>query len=340
MDIFPTNNSPTSKNVRSNALQSESGFRVELLDLGATIQSITVPTPDGSVNCLLGYQNPDDYSDDPYYVGVTVGRYANRIRNAQASIGNSAFQFEANERVTGHCLHGGRGGFHRRHWSLEKSENIDVITYQLTSRDGDQGFPGEVSARVTYRLLGEFVLSIEFVAESDDETVINLANHAYFNLDRSKGSIDTHQLQIMAASYTPVDDTGIPTGEVLSVEQTQFDLRESETLAGRCFDHNFVVDGSYAELRPAAELYSPQSGIGLRVHATQPGMQVYTGEGLDVPFAPRQGIALEAQNFPDVPNQPDFPSATLSPGQTYRQQTIYEFIPQKGAAGNDTMPWS
>jgi len=326
--------------VRSTALESGSGLRVKLLDLGAAIQSITVPTLHGRVDCVLGYPDPGAYSDDQYYLGVTVGRYANRLCNAQARIGDVEFNFDRNESTTGHCLHGGRGGFHRQHWSLENKTQSNLFTYHLTSQDGDQGFPGKVDARVTYRLLDDFVLSIEFVAESDAETVINMANHAYFNLDRNKDSIDTHQLQLMAAGYTPVDGTRIPTGEVLAVDRTAFDLRAAVALKGRSFDHNFVLDGSAGELRPAAFLYSPQSGIGLRIHTTQPGMQVYTGEGLGLPFKPRQGIALEAQNFPDAPNQPGFPSATLFPGRTYRHQTVYEFIPQNGAAGNDTMPWS
>ena len=321
-------------------LESGSGLRVGLLDLGASLQSVIVPTPEGPVNCVLGYQDPGDYCAGQYYVGVTVGRYANRLRDARIHIDNLTFHLDANEVGTGHCLHGGRDGFQSQQWSLQQKTAPNSCTYRLKSQDGDQGFPGNVDVRVTYRLLGDFSLSIEFVAVSDAETVINMANHAYFNLNRTKGSIDTHQLQLMAGSYTPVDDTQIPTGGILAVDRTDFDLREPVSLEGRSYDHNFIVAGTRGELRPAAFLYSPQSGIGLRVHTTQPGMQVYTGEGLGAPFGARSGIALEAQNFPDAPNNPNFPSANLSPGQTYRQQTVYEFIPQKGVAGNDAMPRS
>jgi len=296
-----------------------------VLDIGAALQSITVPTPAGPMNCLLGYDDPAEYLSDPFYVGVTVGRYANRIRRGRVLVGGVTHQLDVNEAVTGNCLHGGSDGLYRQRFQLIEDDEQLVCHYD--SPAGAQGFPGNLSVDVIYRLPGDYALSIEFVATTDVETVINLANHAYFNLDSNKGPIDAHQLTVSAKRYTPVNESDIPTGEILSVDGSAFDLRKRTSLRARSIDQNFVIDGRVGLLREAAELYSPASGMGLSVHTTQPSLQVYTGDHLRAPFVPRQGIALEAQNFPDAPNQPGFPSALLMPGQTYRQQTVYEFMP-------------
>jgi aldose 1-epimerase len=305
-------------------LRSPSGFEITVLDIGAALQSIVVPTPEGPLNCLMGYDNPDEYVSDPFYVGVTVGRYANRISGGRISVGGVAHQLDVNETATGNCLHGGRDGLYRQRFRL--TEDSEKLVCHHDSPAGAQGFPGNLSVDVIYRLLGDYALSIEFVATADAETVINLANHAYFNLDRNKGRIDSHQLMVAAKCYTPVNDIDIPSGEILLVDGSTFDLRNHTSLEARAIDHNFVIEGKVGLLREAAELFCPASGVGLSVHTTQPGLQVYTGDHLGAPFAPRQGIALEAQNFPDAPNQPGFPSARLMPGETYRQQTIYEFM--------------
>jgi aldose 1-epimerase len=224
-------------------------------------------------------------------------------------------------------LHGGSDGLYRQRFAIEQQPDSAELKCHLVSPAGAQGFPAELSVDVIYRLVGEFSLSIEFVATADAATVINLANHAYFNLGTSKGGIDGHRLGVVADRYTPVDKSGIPTGELASVQDTLFDLRQPVALAGKTFDHNFELRGEPGMLREAAALYSPDSGVGLSVRTTQPGLQVYTGDHLDQPFAPRRGVALEAQNFPDAPNQGGFPSAILRPGEVYRQQTIYEFKP-------------
>jgi len=306
-------------------LRSPAGFEVTVLDIGAALQSIVVPTSGGPVECILGYEDRPAYQDDPFYVGVTVGRFANRIRGGRIVVDAVEYQLDANEATTGNCLHGGAGGFHRQRFGIVGGSNPDELICHLNSPAGAQGFPGAVSVDVIYRLIGDLALSVEFVATADAVTVINLANHAYFNLDRQKSLVDTHHLRLAADRYTPADETGIPTGEIAAVENTAFDLREMALLRDRSFDHNFVPKGTAGKLRVMAELYSPQSGVGLTVRSTQEGIQVYTGEFLDTPFSPRQGIALEAQNFPDAPNQVGFPSAILEPGDTYRQQTIYEF---------------
>ncbi len=303
-----------------------------MLDTGAALQSIVVPTPAGPMNCLLGYDNPGEYLSDPYYVGVTVGRYANRISRGQIVVGGVAHQLDVNEAATGNCLHGGSGGLYRQRFSL--TEDGEKLVCHHDSAAGAQGFPGNLSVDVIYRLLGDYALSIEFAATADAETVINLANHAYFNLDPNKERIDAHQLMVAATRYTPVNEIDVPSGDIVSVEGSAFDLRKQTSLDARSIDHNFVIDGKVGLLREAAELYCPTSGVGLSVHTTQPGLQVYTGDHLGAPFVPRQGIALEAQNFPDAPNQPGFPSARLVPGETYRQQTVYEFMPPTTSPAN------
>jgi aldose 1-epimerase len=311
----------------SATLRSPAGFEVTVLDIGAALQSIVVPTSRGPLNCILGYGNPNDYLQDTYYVGVTVGRFANRINRGQIVVDGVTRQLDINEMVTGACLHGGHEGFYRQRFRL--NDDGEKIVCHLASPAGAQGFPANLKVDVIYRLLGDFALSIEFVATADAATVVNLANHAYFNLDWQKGRIDSHLLMIAADSYTAADENAIPTGEIRSVQDSGFDLREQTPLNAKSLDQNFVIRGKIGQLRQAASLYSPESGVGLTVHTTQAGLQVYTGEYLDAPFAPRQGVALEAQNFPDAPNQPGFPSARLLPGETYRQQTVYEFVPPK-----------
>lgn len=296
-----------------------------MLDVGAALQSIVVPTPKGPLNCILAYDNPQEYQRDPYYVGVTIGRFANRIRGGRILVDDTQYQLDINEATTGNSLHGGADGFHRQRFRLHRDSDSRKVRCHLESPDGAQGFPAKVRVDVNYQLVGDCALSIEFVATTDAATVINLANHAYFNLDRQKDRIDVHHLRVMADRLTPVDASKIPTGVIASVEDSNFDLRKLAPVHTRIFDHNFVLEGEAGELRAAAELYSPSSGVRLLVHTTQPGLQVYTGDYLNTPFVPRQGIALEAQNFPDAPNHPAFPSALLLPGGQYRHQTVYEF---------------
>jgi aldose 1-epimerase len=234
-------------------------------------------------------------------------------------------QLDVNELATGNCLHGGSGGFHSNSWMLKKDELEQSVTCSLHSPDDDQGFPGSLDVRVVYRALNDFTLSVEVSAQTDAATVVNLAHHPYFNLDPENGLINDHRLRLVADSYTPVDGRKIPTGEISDVVGTIFDFRERRQIEDIGLDHNFVLNSGSGNLVLAAELYSPQSRIRLRIRTTQPGLQVYTADFLDGDFAPREGIALETQNFPDAPNKPEFPSALLLPGSEYRHQTVYEF---------------
>ncbi len=318
---------------RISTLRSDNGFNVGILDLGAAIQSIRVPTPVGAVDVVLGHPSPLDYVSDPNYLGSTVGRYANRIAHARFSFNGDPYMLDANEKKTGNCLHGGTNALHRQLWAVSVDDVNRRVECRHLSPAGSEGFPGELEVVVDYQIVDNCSLAIDFTATSDAETVVNLANHAYFNLDGGSDTIDNHVLQLAAEVYTPVDDHMIPTGKILPVSGTEFDFREPAYLRNaftgmsRALDNNFVVSGQPGTLREAANLYSPTTGLRLVVHTTQPGLQVYTADHLGTPFKPRQGLCLEAQNFPDAPNQPGFPSARLSPGQTYRQRTVYEFIP-------------
>ena len=321
--------------VRSVTIRSDAGLSVTVLDRGATLQSIRVPTASGPVETILGYERLEHYLDDPHYLGTTVGRYANRIGGASFRLDGVDYMLDANEQPAGHCLHGGRDGLHRQFWSLGHDPANRSVECRHVSPDGAGGFPGAVDLIVKYQILDELSLLIECSATSDRSTVVSLANHAYFNLDAEHGAIDTHELAVFADYYTPVDATKIPTGEIRFVDETPFDLRERRRLADeapggddpRRYDHNYALPGPPGELRRVAELYSPATDLCLNVHTTQPGLQLYTGDFLGPPFRPRQGLCLEAQHYPDSPNQSGFPTARLAPGERYCHRTIYEFSP-------------
>ena len=316
-------------------LISPAGMEVTLLNIGARIHSIRVPTKSGVVNAVLSHTNLDDYLHDNCYLGATVGRFANRIGNARFPIGGTTFSVDPND--GGNCLHGGREGFDRQFWQMRALEGKDAVEFCYVSPDGEGGFPGQLEVSVTYRLVDDYSLVIDYRATTDSETVVNIANHAYFNLDTQRQLIDTHDIQIDADHVTPVDDELIPTGEILAVESTRFDLRRhtalrppsSQTSQGRQYDHNFVLNNNGGKLRKVAELVSPQSGLAMHLHTTQVGLQFYTGEFLTQPFQQRAGLCLEAQGFPDAPNQSSFPSSRLVPGDVYQQSTVYEFIPRE-----------
>jgi aldose 1-epimerase len=265
-------------------------------------------------------------------MGVTVGRFANRIRGSQFSMDGVKYSLDENEHPAGNCLHGGHSGFHRQFWEMRPAADGRSVEFRYLSPNGESGFPGTLEVSVTYRLEGELSLAIDYKATSDAATVVNLANHAYFNLDIDKSSIDTHSLRLLADQFTPVDNHQVPTGDIRNVEGTPFDLRDMTLVRAGVggairVDHNFVLPEFDGEPRLAAELYSSDSGVRLNVLTTQPGLQLYTADYLDQPFRPRQGICLEAQGFPDAPNQGGFPSTRLAPGEVYRQRTIYKFQP-------------
>jgi len=323
------------KSIEAITLRSPAGMEVTLLNFGATIQAIRVPTESGVVDAVLGYTNLDDYLHDDFYMGATVGRFANRIGAARFSIDDNTFSVDPNE--NGNCLHGGRDGLHQCIWQMRSLEDEAAVQYSYVSPDGESGFPGKLEVTVKYQIVNDYSLVIDYEATTDSDTVVNLTNHAYFNLDKQQQSIDSHDIQIEADQFTPVDGDLIPSGEIREVEATRFDLRRrtamrtsgSEDGQGRQYDHNFVLKNGDGMLHRVATLSSPQSGLTMHLHTTQAALQFYTGDYLTDPFRPRAGLCLEAQGFPDAPNQPAFPSTRLAPGDVYQQRIIYEFVPGK-----------
>lgn len=319
---------------RTSRIESEEigvpgGISVTIVNLGATIRSIQIPVDGQLVDVVLSYADVEDYRADPYYLGSTVGRVANRIANARFMLGQDEVQVNANESGSGHCLHGGVDGLSKQVFDLEPGPDSTSVQCRHVSPTGCGGFPGNLEVEVTYTCLDENSLAIDFVARADDDTVVNLANHGYFNLG---GEIDEHELRVVSDQYTPVDETLIPTGAVRGTGGSRFDLRKLARIGNAVFDQNFVLPPTAGELRLAAELNSPATGICLKVHTTQPALQVYTADKLGSPFSRRQGLCLEAQGFPDAPNHPGFPSIRLLAEETYRERTVYEF----GVVGRQT----
>ena len=306
-------------------LLGDDGFSVTVLAYGASLCSIRVPTAKGTVDVLLSYADYAAYRNDRYYLGATVGRYANRIGGGCFMLSGVQYLLDRNEVVPGNCLHGGRGGLHSVTWCLHEDKAARKVECCYLSRHGDQGFPGELDLTVGYQIIDGQSLLIEFTASSDRESVLNLANHAYFNLNADGSTINNHEVRLHCDAYTPVNDAKIPTGCVADVAGSRFDLRHPMTIGSAVFDTNFVVAGEAGRLRPAAQVFSPESGITLDIATTQHGLQFYTGDYLDVPFRARAGFCFEAQNYPDAPNQPTFPSARIAPDRPYSERTIYRF---------------
>lgn len=322
-------------------LGSAPGAVLHLLTLGATVHRLEVTGGDGQRrNVVLGHPAPADYLASTYYLGGTIGRYANRIAAGIFTLDGACVQVGSHDR--GNHLHGGPDGFDRRLWTvLEQSDDHAVLG--LESPDGDQGFPGALSTRVRFEVDGDRV-QVAFEATTDATTLVNLTSHAYLNLDGDgAGTIDDHLLTLHADDYTPVDPTGIPLGEHAAVAGTPFDFRTStrigpalrtdhdQVAAARGIDHNYVVRGE--GLRVVAVVESPRSRTRLELRSDQPGLQVYTGNFLDGGhrstdgglYRQGDGIALEPQLFPDSPNHPEWPAALLRVGQTYHSELSWEF---------------
>jgi len=318
-------------------LTNTTGMQVVLVDQGAAIQAIRIPVAGEHVETVLGYDDTEQYKSDPYYAGATLGRFAGRIRDGEFPLHDRVVRVYTNENGGRHCLHGGPAGLHTKQWDLDDDPDQRSAVFRCQSEDGDQGFPGTLDVRVRYSL-EDMSLILDLTAVSTADTVVNLSNHAYFNL-AGNGSIHRHAVSVNADAYTPIDDDLIPTGEVHQVAGTVFDLRKESQLGQRLqaqsagFDHNFAlnkvgtesleVDGLVAEL--GASAFCADTGIRLSVLTTQPGMQFYTGQNLSAPFAPFQALCFEAQGYPNAPNEPAFPSTMLRAGELYRQIIVYKF---------------
>lgn len=328
-------------------LSNAHGIEARIATYGATIVSLKTPDRRGRLqNIVLGFDDLQHYlaAGVPYY-GATVGRYANRIAHGRFTIDGTSYQLPLNDGPN--SLHGGRRGFDKRLWTADPDHAGNRLRLTYVSAAGEEGYPGELTAHVTYRLADDDSLEIRFEATTTAPTPVNLANHAYFNLsgDPTRSIVD-HLLQIDAAEFTPVDATLIPTGELRAVAGTPFDFRsakpvglrigaEDEQLAfGHGYDHNWVLTPAPAKsaLRPAAVLSDPRSGRVLQVLTTQPGLQFYSGNFMDGKpsgqgsvFGYRTGLCLETQHFPDSPNHAGFPGTILRPGDTYAEQTVLRF---------------
>jgi len=319
---------------------------MRVITFGARVVSITTPDRNGKVaDVVLGYDNLADYvKDNKTFFGVVVGRYGNRIANGRFTLDGKEHQLSVNEGTN--TLHGGKEGFDRRNWTAK--EIPGGVEFTLVSPDGDQGFPGTLTAHVRYTLQGNKVL-IHYSATTDKPTVINLTNHSYFNLSGAgSGTILNHKITIYGDKITPVDAKLIPTGELKPVAGTPFDFTKAETIGarinddheqlklGRGYDHNWVLNGKMGTMRPTARVFDPASGRVLTVDTTEPGVQFYTGNFLDGTFSGpngkydfRTGLCLETQHYPDSPNHPSFPSTELRPGQTYSSETTWTFTTEK-----------
>lgn len=305
-----------------------------ILTYGAVIQDVRlkgVPYP-----LVLGFDSVERYVRNPNYFGAVAGRFANRIAGGRFSIDGQSFQLSQNE-MPNH-LHGGTNGFGTRVWSVLRSDESSV-TLGIVSEDGDNGYPGTLSVELTYSVEGTSTLRTSIKATTDKPTIVNLAQHSYFNLDGA-GTIRGHVLTIPAETYLPVDEGKIPTGEFRRVEGTRFDFRSGRAIGEGHFgvvdsyDHNFVVTtAKTGMLHPLASLASPTSGVTLDISSTEPGVQFYGGQmiaareaGLNGEiYGANSGLCLEPQLFPDAPNQGAFPNAVLRPGETYSQETLFTF---------------
>jgi len=329
-------------------LSNKSGMEAAIINFGGIVVSLKIPDRSGKVDdVVLGYDQLDGYLTNKAFFGAIVGRYANRIAHGKFVLNGATYNIPKNDGEN--ALHGGIKGFNKRLWTAKDVSGSHGQALELTylSADGEEGFPGNLSAKVVYTLTDQNELRIDYSATSDKETVINLTNHSYFNLTgQGNGNILGHELMIRADRFTPVDATLIPTGELKAVKGTPFDFTKATAIGarinqddeqlkvGKGYDHNWVLNGKgKGALSLAAEAYEPKTGRVLQVLTDQPGVQFYSGNFLDGSiqgkggkvYNLRNGFCLETQHFPDSPNQPKFPSAVLKPGQQYKTTTVFKF---------------
>ncbi|MCW9708131.1 aldose epimerase family protein [Fodinibius salsisoli] len=328
-------------------LQNEQGMKVAITNYGGRIVSWLAPDAEGKYeDIVLGFDSIEGYLNaNETYHGALIGQYGNRIADGQFKLNGKEYKLAIND--GSNHLHGGPDGFHNVIWEANQLDDTHLVL-QYTSEDGEGGYPGNLQIQVQYRLTEDNALEIDYTAVSDQATIVNLTNHAFFNLGgAASGTINDHKLRLNASSYTPIDSTLIPTGKIAPVEGTPFDFiaptaigeqlsEENTQLAyGKGYDHNFVLDKErWGQLTQAAKVTDPESGRTMEILTTEPAIQFYGGNFLDGsdtgkeghPYNHRTAFCLEPQHFPDAPNQPDFPSTVLRPGEIYHSLSVYRFL--------------
>lgn len=332
------------KAVRLISLVNKLGAEAHIINQGAKLVSLVVPSQGGWVDVVIGHDSIQDYlSSEEAYFGAICGRYANRIARGKFSIDGQEYSLAVNNGPN--ALHGGLRGFNSVVWDIV-AETSSEVTLRYISPDGEEGYPGTLSVDVTYKLTDENELCIDYKATTDKSTVINLTNHAYFNLSGDGDpSVHDHVLELAAKHYLPTDNTAIPLGQPEQVAGTPFDFTTPHTIGERIdtpidqlvwargYDHTFVLDKPLGKLGFAARCYSPKTGVVMQVFTDQPGVQLYTGNWMsgnmrgkhDARYPARAALCLETQHYPDSPNRPEYPSTRLNPGETFTSTTVFAF---------------
>lgn len=332
------------------ALRNAHGVEARIINYGGTVLSLKVPDREGQFgDVVLGYDTLAEYEKASPYFGCLIGRYGNRIANGRFTLNGRTYQLATNDGPN--HLHGGIKGFDKVVWKVERAEITPEgpqVVLSYLSRDGEEGYPGNLRVTATYTLTRDNALRLDYRATTDQDTIVNLTQHSYFNL-AGHGDILGHIVYIHADRFTPVDATLIPTGELRPVQGTPFDFRKPTAIGarihqddeqlryGRGYDHNWVINKKPHELALHARVYEPTTGRVLEVLSTEPGLQFYSGNFLDgtlrgkygIVYAHRTGFCMEPQHFPDSPNKPHFPSVVLRPGQEYKNTIIYRFSVRK-----------
>jgi len=329
-------------------LRNKNNMEVCITNFGGRIVSVMVPDKDGQMrDVVLGFDSIQDYISKPSDFGASIGRYANRINQGKFTLDGVEYQLPRNN--YGHCLHGGPQGFQYRVFDAVQP-NLQEVELTYVAKDGEEGFPGNITCKVLMKLTDDNAIDIRYEAETDKPTIVNMTNHSYFNLDGDAGSNADHLLTVDADYYTPVDSTFMTTGEIAPVEGTPMDFRTPTPVGARIndyafvqlkngngYDHNWVLNAKGDVNRKAASLKSPKTGIVLDVYTNEPGVQVYAGNFLDgsltgkkgISYNQRASVCLETQKYPDTPNKPEWPSAVLRPGEKYMSQCIFKFSVDK-----------
>lgn len=329
------------KQIHLVTLTNANGMIVKITNYGGIIVSITVPDKQSKFeNVVLGFDSLDGYVGKNPYFGALIGRFGNRIAKGKFMLDGKEYSLAINN--TPNHLHGGVKGFDKQIWeinNLSSNSNSSTLSLSYLSKDMEEGYPGNLKVKVNYILTNDNEIKITYEAETDKNTVINLTNHSYFNLTGCKKNILNHQITIFSDSITPTDSTLIPTGIVTAVSGTNFDFTKAHTIGERIngvmggYDINYVLLKKGNELTKAAEVYEPVSGRVMEVYTTEPGTQFYSGNFLDgsnighngIKYEQHYAFCLESQHFPNSPNQPNFPSVILKPGEKYSQLTVYKF---------------